>query len=203
MSHTPVYIYLVDNSARSFFFRPVTFHVAACSSIDKGDKAVVLGDHTELVAVSQTGFTMIGSQDVQEAQDMALVSHIVAQRTQTGVLHFFDGNVVDTDARTSLRTIDDKLKALAAVKAAHPTSVEVQSTDGSDSTDASTSENEASSPTPIDVAQVTTSSQANIVHSFLYIYLASVRIFYCSSLSMDFITFHCHDFRGENRWLPM
>lgn len=43
------------------------------------------------MAVRATGWTMLSSGSVQEAQDLALVSHLATLAGSVPVLHFFDG----------------------------------------------------------------------------------------------------------------
>ncbi|MCL2846858.1 MAG: pyruvate:ferredoxin (flavodoxin) oxidoreductase [Firmicutes bacterium] len=51
----------------------------------------IFGDHSDIYSVRSTGFAMICSNSVQEAQDMALVSHLSAIEAEYPFLHFFDG----------------------------------------------------------------------------------------------------------------
>ena len=51
----------------------------------------IFGDHQDVMAVRQTGFALLGSSSVQEAQDLALVAHLSAIDASVPFLHFFDG----------------------------------------------------------------------------------------------------------------
>jgi pyruvate-ferredoxin/flavodoxin oxidoreductase len=51
----------------------------------------IFGDHQDVMAVRQTGFAMLASSSVQEAQDIALVAHLAAIQGSLPFLHFFDG----------------------------------------------------------------------------------------------------------------
>jgi pyruvate-ferredoxin/flavodoxin oxidoreductase len=51
----------------------------------------IFGDHSDVMAVRATGWTMLASCSVQEAQDLALVAHRAALASRIPVLHFFDG----------------------------------------------------------------------------------------------------------------
>ncbi|KAG2495627.1 hypothetical protein HYH03_006227 [Edaphochlamys debaryana] len=51
----------------------------------------IFGDHQDVMAVRQTGWAMLCSHSVQEAHDMALVSHLATLRSSVPFLHFFDG----------------------------------------------------------------------------------------------------------------
>ncbi|GBC61540.1 pyruvate:ferredoxin (flavodoxin) oxidoreductase [Desulfonema ishimotonii] len=51
----------------------------------------IFGDHQDVMAVRQTGFGLLASASVQEAQDLALVAHLAAIESSVPFLHFFDG----------------------------------------------------------------------------------------------------------------
>ncbi|QTA80544.1 Pyruvate:ferredoxin oxidoreductase [Desulfonema limicola] len=51
----------------------------------------IFGDHQDVMAVRQTGFALLASSSVQEAQDLALVAHLSAIESSVPFLHFFDG----------------------------------------------------------------------------------------------------------------
>ena len=68
---------------------PTVIHVAARSVATHA--LSIFGDHSDVMAARQTGFAMLSSSSVQEAQDLALVAHLSALETRVPVLHFFDG----------------------------------------------------------------------------------------------------------------
>lgn len=51
----------------------------------------IFGDHSDIYAARNTGFCMISSSSVQEAHDMAAVSHLSAIKSSLPFLHFMDG----------------------------------------------------------------------------------------------------------------
>src|SRR5688572_3779738 len=51
----------------------------------------IFGDHSDVMACRQTGFAMLCSSDVQEAQDMAAIAHAATLESRVPFLHFFDG----------------------------------------------------------------------------------------------------------------
>lgn len=51
----------------------------------------IFGDHSDVMAVRQSGYAMIASNSVQEAMDMAAVAHLAAIKSSVPFLHFFDG----------------------------------------------------------------------------------------------------------------
>ncbi len=65
------------------------FHVAARSLAAQG--LSIFGDHQDVMAARTTGFALLASSSVQEAQDMALVAHAVTLETRIPFVHFFDG----------------------------------------------------------------------------------------------------------------
>ena len=68
---------------------PCVFHVAA-RSVTK-HALCIFGDHTDVMATRQTGFAQLSGHNVQEAMDMALVSHIATLKTSVPFMNFFDG----------------------------------------------------------------------------------------------------------------
>ncbi len=68
---------------------PTVFHVSARSIACQG--LSIFGDHSDVMAVRQTGFSLIASSSVQEAMDMALIAHGATLAARLPFLHFFDG----------------------------------------------------------------------------------------------------------------
>ncbi len=68
---------------------PGVFHVSARAIAAQA--LSIFGDHQDVMACRQTGFAMLASGSVQEAMDMALVSHLAAIESSVPFLHFFDG----------------------------------------------------------------------------------------------------------------
>ena len=68
---------------------PVVFHVSARAIA--GHALSIFGDHGDVNAVRETGFSLLASVSVQEVMDLALVAHLASIRTSLPFLHFFDG----------------------------------------------------------------------------------------------------------------
>jgi pyruvate-ferredoxin/flavodoxin oxidoreductase len=68
---------------------PAVFHVSARTIATHA--LSIFGDHSDINAVRQTGFSMIASASVQENMDLALVAHLAAIRSGMPFIHFFDG----------------------------------------------------------------------------------------------------------------
>jgi len=68
---------------------PGVFHVSARSLA--AHALSIFGDHADINAVRQTGFSLLASASVQEAMDLALVTHLASVRGSLPFVHFFDG----------------------------------------------------------------------------------------------------------------
>jgi len=68
---------------------PSVFHVTARSV--SAHALSIFGDHQDVMAARQTGFAMIASNSVQEAQDVALIAHLATMDARVPFLHFYDG----------------------------------------------------------------------------------------------------------------
>jgi pyruvate-ferredoxin/flavodoxin oxidoreductase len=68
---------------------PAVIHVAARTVATHA--LSIFGDHSDVMAARQTGFALLASASVQEAQDLALVSHLATMEARVPFLHFFDG----------------------------------------------------------------------------------------------------------------
>ncbi len=68
---------------------PGVFHVSARALA--AHALSIFGDHADTMACRQTGFAMLASNSVQEAADMALITHLSALESSVPFLHFFDG----------------------------------------------------------------------------------------------------------------
>ena len=68
---------------------PSVFHVTARAL--SAHALSIFGDHQDVMAARQTGFAMLASNSVQEAQDMALVAHLATIEARVPFLHFYDG----------------------------------------------------------------------------------------------------------------
>ncbi|MCL2625565.1 MAG: pyruvate:ferredoxin (flavodoxin) oxidoreductase [Cystobacterineae bacterium] len=68
---------------------PFCMHVAARSLATHA--LSIFGDHSDVMACRQTGFAMLCSSSVQQAQDFAAIAHVASLKTRVPFLHFFDG----------------------------------------------------------------------------------------------------------------
>jgi pyruvate-ferredoxin/flavodoxin oxidoreductase len=105
---------------------PAVIHVAARSIATHA--LSIFGDHSDVMAARQTGFAMLASASVQEAQDMALVSHLATLESRVPFLHFFDGfrtshevakiEMIDDDVMR--RVVDENLISAHRLRALNP-----------------------------------------------------------------------------------
>ena len=72
----------------------------------------IFGDHSDVMAVRQTGFALLCSNSVQEAHDMAAIAHAATLRASVPFLHFFDGFRTSHEVSKIEMLSDDDLRAL-------------------------------------------------------------------------------------------
>src|SRR5512136_1534229 len=65
------------------------FHIAARAVATHA--LSIFGDHSDVMAARSTGFALLSSRSVQEAQDLALIAHASTLAARVPFLHFFDG----------------------------------------------------------------------------------------------------------------
>ena len=68
---------------------PGVFHVSARTVATHA--LSIFGDHSDVMAVRQTGFGLLASGSIQEIMDLAGVAHLSAIKSRVPFLHFFDG----------------------------------------------------------------------------------------------------------------
>ena len=92
---------------------PFVMHVAARTLA--GHALSIFGDHSDVYAARTTGFAMLSSASVQEAQDMALIAFMATLKSRVPFLHFFDGfrtshelNVIEGVSDRDLRALIDE-----------------------------------------------------------------------------------------------
>jgi pyruvate-ferredoxin/flavodoxin oxidoreductase len=68
---------------------PAVFHVTARAVATHA--LSIFGDHSDVMAVRSTGFALLSSSSVQEAQDLAAIAHAATLESRVPFLHFFDG----------------------------------------------------------------------------------------------------------------
>ncbi len=68
---------------------PGVFHVTARAIT--AHALSIFGDHQDVMACRQTGFSLLASSSVQEVMDLGCIAHLSAIKSRVPFLHFFDG----------------------------------------------------------------------------------------------------------------
>ncbi|HYV28422.1 MAG TPA: 2-oxoacid:acceptor oxidoreductase family protein, partial [Candidatus Eisenbacteria bacterium] len=96
---------------------PAVFHIAARSLAAQA--LSIFGDHSDAMAARATGWAMLCSNSVQEAQDFALIAQAATLESRIPFLHFFDGfrtsheiSKIETLSHETLRAIIDDQRVL-------------------------------------------------------------------------------------------
>jgi pyruvate-ferredoxin/flavodoxin oxidoreductase len=113
---------------------PNVIHVAARTLATHA--LSIFGDHSDVMSARQTGFALLSSASVQEAQDMALVAHAATLRSRIPFLHFFDGfrtsheiaKIKSIDDDTIRTMISDDLVAEHRLRALNPNAPKLRGT---------------------------------------------------------------------------
>ena len=94
---------------------PAVFHVSARALASHA--LSIFGDHQDVMDCRQTGFAMLASGSVQEAQDMAAVAHLSTIKSSIPFLHFFDGFRTSHEIQKIELLDEEELKGLVSEKA--------------------------------------------------------------------------------------
>ena len=86
------------------------FHVAARSLAAQG--LSIFGDHSDVMAVRDTGFALLGSSSVQEAHDMALIAQAASLEARVPFIHFFDGFRTSHEVNKIELLSDEQIRAM-------------------------------------------------------------------------------------------
>ena len=89
---------------------PFAMHVAARTLATHA--LSIFGDHSDVMACRQTGFALLASGSVQEAQDFAAIAHAATLRSRIPFLHFFDGFRTSHEVAKIEELSDEELRAL-------------------------------------------------------------------------------------------
>jgi pyruvate-ferredoxin/flavodoxin oxidoreductase len=89
---------------------PAVFHVTARAVATHA--LSIFGDHSDVMAVRSTGFALLSSSSVQEAQDLAIVAHAATLESRVPFVHFFDGFRTSHELNTIQPAGDDLLRAM-------------------------------------------------------------------------------------------
>ncbi|MGZ5350141.1 MAG: pyruvate:ferredoxin (flavodoxin) oxidoreductase, partial [Actinomycetota bacterium] len=96
---------------------PFVMHVAARTIATHA--LSIFGDQSDVMAARTTGFAMLASSSVQEAQDLALVAHAVTLESRVPFLHFFDGFRTSHEVDKIEGLLDEDLRAMIDDRLVH------------------------------------------------------------------------------------
>lgn len=113
---------------------PNVIHVAARTLATHA--LSIFGDHSDVMSARQTGYALLSSASVQEAQDMAMVAHAATLRSRIPFLHFFEGfrtsheiaKIRSIDNETIRTMIDDDLVTEHRLRALNPNAPKLRGT---------------------------------------------------------------------------
>ena len=86
------------------------FHVSARSIAAQA--LSIFGDHSDVMAVRSTGFALLASNSVQEAQDTALIAHKATLGSRIPFIHFFDGFRTSSEVNKVSQLSDEDIRSM-------------------------------------------------------------------------------------------
>ncbi len=79
----------------------------------------IFGDHGDVMACRSTGWAMLASGSVQEAQDMALISQAATLETRVPFVHFYDGFRISHEVNKIEQLSEDDCRAMINMDLVH------------------------------------------------------------------------------------
>ena len=89
---------------------PNVIHVAARTIATHA--LSIFGDHSDVMCVRSTGYSIISSTNVQEAYDIAIISQLTTLETRIPMVHFFEGFRTSHEINKIETLSDEKIKSL-------------------------------------------------------------------------------------------
>ncbi len=89
---------------------PAVFHVTARTVATHA--LSIFGDHSDVMACRSTGWGMLASGSVQEAQDMALIAHAATLEARVPLIHFYDGFRISHEVNKIEQLTEDDCSAM-------------------------------------------------------------------------------------------
>jgi pyruvate-ferredoxin/flavodoxin oxidoreductase len=86
------------------------FHVSARAIAAQG--LSIFGDHSDVMAVRSTGYGLLASNSVQEAQDLALIAHAATLEARVPFIHFFDGFRTSAEVNKIEQVSDEQIRQM-------------------------------------------------------------------------------------------
>ncbi|MEN6579017.1 MAG: 2-oxoacid:acceptor oxidoreductase family protein, partial [Anaerolineaceae bacterium] len=91
---------------------PTVFNISARSLAVQA--LSIFGDHQDVMACRSTGFAMLASNSVQEAQDCATIAQAATLRSRIPFIHFFDGFRSSHEINKIERISDEEIRAMVS-----------------------------------------------------------------------------------------
>ncbi|MDO4551378.1 MAG: pyruvate:ferredoxin (flavodoxin) oxidoreductase [Planctomycetia bacterium] len=89
---------------------PAVFHVTARAVATHA--LSIFGDHSDVMACRSTGWAMLASGSVQEAQDMAMIAHAATLKARVPFLHYYDGFRISHEINTIDQMTEDEIRQM-------------------------------------------------------------------------------------------
>ena len=89
---------------------PTVFHIASRTVATHA--LSIFGDHSDVMATRQTGWALLSSGSVQEAQDFAAIAHAATLKARVPFLHFFDGFRTSHEIQKIEKLTEEDLRAM-------------------------------------------------------------------------------------------
>src|SRR5436309_5522892 len=89
---------------------PAVFHIAARTVATHA--LSIFGDHSDVMSARSTGWAMLCSASVQEAQDFALIAQAASLASRIPFLHFFDGFRTSHEIAKVTLLSEDEMRAM-------------------------------------------------------------------------------------------
>ncbi|MHC4179729.1 MAG: pyruvate:ferredoxin (flavodoxin) oxidoreductase, partial [Planctomycetota bacterium] len=89
---------------------PTVFHVTARTVATHA--LSIFGDHSDVMACRSTGFALLASGSVQEAQDMALIAQAATLEARVPFIHFYDGFRISHEVNKIEQLTEDDVRAM-------------------------------------------------------------------------------------------
>ncbi len=93
---------------------PAVFHVAARTLATHA--LSIFGDHSDVMATRATGWSMLASNSVQEAHDLALIAQAATLESRIPFVHFFDGFRTSHEVNMIELLSDDDIRSMIPIE---------------------------------------------------------------------------------------
>ncbi|MBN1394894.1 MAG: pyruvate:ferredoxin (flavodoxin) oxidoreductase [Pirellulales bacterium] len=89
---------------------PTVFHVTARTIATHA--LSIFGDHSDVMACRSTGFALLASASIQEAQDMALIAQAATLEARVPFIHFYEGFRISHEVNKIEQIAEDDARAM-------------------------------------------------------------------------------------------